>query len=76
MLKFLYYTALILGLYFVFKYIIKILLVLIAHNVKKKMFGNNLNTKSKDNYNEINKTINYKEKKNQKDDDIIEFEEE
>ncbi len=75
MLKFLYYTALILGLYFLFKYIVKLLLVLFVHNAKKKIFKDGSNVEHNSDMAE-EETIKYKQKPKQNDSDIIEFEEE
>ena len=72
MLRFLYYTALILGLYFLFKYFVRFLLILFVNKAGKKMFNERVGEK----YNPDEETVVYKRKPKQNDSDIIEFEEE
>ncbi len=72
MLRFIYYTALILGLYFIFKFILKLLLYIFVASSKRKFekfYGNkNVGKNSEE------ETVTYKVKN--EDAEIIEFEEE
>lgn len=72
MLRFLYYTALILGLFFLFKYFVRLLLMLFVNKTGKRIFNEGLSEKN----NQSEDTVVYKQKSKQSDSDIIEFEEE
>ena len=75
MLRFLYYTALILGLYFIFKFFIKLLLYWFVVSSGKR-FEKFYNGKTVKNEEEIEKTVSYKQKSSDEESEIIEFEEE